>query len=74
MIPPGNQGCSSWTAERCGVEVVELQAVVSQHLKGWSMAGTTKGTRRAEAHIIEQNQQNIRSSRRCLDRLRKVRL
>ena len=74
MIAPGDQGCSSWTAERCGVEVVKLQAVVSQHLKGWRMAGTAKGTRRAEAHIIEQNQQNIRSSRRSLDRLRKIRL
>ena len=74
MIPPGDQGCPSWTAQRCGVEVVELQAVVGQHLEGGRVTGTAKGTRRAEAHVIEQNQQNIRSSRRGLDRLRKVRL
>src|SRR5262245_33004235 len=59
-------------AQRGSVVHVVAKAVVSESLEVGGLDRPSKGTGRAEAHIIRLNQQNVGRSRWSLDTLRKV--
>ena len=72
VIAAGDQCGSGRAAQRGGVELVELEAVVGQHLERRSIAGAAECAGRPEPDIVEQNQQDVGRALGCLHGLGKV--
>src|SRR5262245_27766967 len=73
MITARDERRPRWRAERSGVEVVETDAGLSEAVHRRHRDGSAKGTGRAEASVIGQNEKDIRGVLRGRDLFGKVR-
>src|SRR5262245_34849981 len=60
VIPSGQQGSTSRRTERRGVELGIAEAGFCQSVSGWHVDATAKPARDAEAHIVDEDDHNIR--------------
>ena len=63
MIAPGEQRRARWATDRGGVETVVTQATRGQLVEGGRRHRTAKGTDLAEAHVVQQDDDNVRRTR-----------
>ena len=69
VVATGQQRGASRRAQRRGVEPVVLQTPGSQPLRRRRVAWATERTRGSEAHVVEQDDEHVRCSRRWPQRL-----
>src|ERR1700679_339397 len=62
VVPPGEQGLTSRSTKGCGMEPGVLQTTASQALCGRGLAGATKGARRSESNVVQQDDQHVRGA------------
>ena len=69
VIASGEQRLARGRAERGGVEAVEFQAARREPLRRRRVARPPEGARRAEAHVVEQDDEDVRRALRRPQRL-----
>ncbi len=59
VVAAGQQGGAGGRAQGSGVKAIVLEAALGQALEGGRLTGSAKGTRRAKANVIKQDNQHI---------------